>query len=1131
MFKKICKRILPMFLSALLIFTAMPAVVFAAEKTNEVLDGAILVTDSLGNGSLSDGKVTVTAPGGLTTIKRKTNTITIKNNTSSTIDLTFSYSASNYNSFSINGNSTSNSGEYTYSALGAGNGFTVKIEGKNAFSSNTATLILSNFSYKINETKKDVVFIYDDTLGSLTVDGNAVSANATVGVSLGGASVVATPKSGYTFLGWINAADGTILSTNTVANIVPADGIEQVRAVFATTDGSGTPWFMVGSKTQKSASTGLLGMSKKYYHTVSGTHLYDNLIDAAQASTTISGSNVIVLMNNATLPAGDYTIHAGTTLLIPFDSDNTMFTTEALSSATYTTPTAYRKLKLAAGANINIEGAMSLSAKHRYATGAKPNIGGTPVGPVSFVDMAEGSNITVKNGGCLYAYGYITGSGSVTAQSGATVYEYFQIMDFRGGTQSTDDSMKTNGVFPISQYYVQNIEVPLTLEYGSTEYAYTSIYMSSAEFSSSVAFISSSNAMFNLTSGKVIKRYDGSTDRLRIEANGNMTVSGISMKVGTSDLDSSDYELPVNSNITVTVDGGTITINQDMALFPGSEILIGEDATCVLGSGNNVYVYDEDQWVGCIYSATDAGNANAKLVPVIYAPGRTYNRTEKDLVDAKIQVEGTMDASSGYLYTTTGGANIFSKGNGVAKITAGTETVTHLLQQVGATFVDIPITSAKLKNADGSYTETASATTATTYNFNNVHGKWFAGVHEITNSVVTPPTCTEQGYTTYSCDCGYSYKDSYVAATGHRYNSVVTAPTCTTGGYTTYTCSVCNHSYKSDETVATGHSYGEWTERTAPGCESAGVEYRVCHCGNEETRAIAAKGHSYNSVVTAPTCTESGYTTYNCTNCTHSYTDNIVAATGHTMGDWVETKAATCTENGEKRRYCSACDHYETEVINAIGHSYNSVVTAPTCTTSGYTTHTCANCGDTYNDSEVEATGHTMGDWVETKAATCTESGEKRSDCSVCDHYVTEVINATGHSYKSVVTAPTCTEAGYTTHTCANCNDTYTDSEVEATGHTFGEWEVVTNATHKVEGVKVHSCACGHSEEATIPVIICDMNNDGVVNSFELIHLRKALINSVVLTEQEKILFDMNDDGKINVIDLVALKKVVGNNV
>lgn len=43
----------------------------------------------------------------------------------------------------------------------------------------------------------------------------------------------------------------------------------------------------------------------------------------------------------------------------------------------------------------------------------------------------------------------------------------------------------------------------------------------------------------------------------------------------------------------------------------------------------------------------------------------------------------------------------------------------------------------------------------------------------------------------------------------HNYEGVVTPPTCTAAGYTTYTCTLCGGSYTADPVDATGHSYGD----------------------------------------------------------------------------------------------------------------------------------------------------------------------------------------------------------------------------------------------------------------------------------------------------------------------------------
>ena len=89
-------------------------------------------------------------------------------------------------------------------------------------------------------------------------------------------------------------------------------------------------------------------------------------------------------------------------------------------------------------------------------------------------------------------------------------------------------------------------------------------------------------------------------------------------------------------------------------------------------------------------------------------------------------------------------------------------------------------------------------------------------------AVVTAPTCTEKGYTTYTCACGDSYVADYVDALGHGYTAAVTAPTCTEKGYTTYTCA-CGDSYTADEVAALGHDY---QEGSCTRCGEADPDYK-----------------------------------------------------------------------------------------------------------------------------------------------------------------------------------------------------------------------------------------------------------------------------------------------------------------
>ena len=161
-------------------------------------------------------------------------------------------------------------------------------------------------------------------------------------------------------------------------------------------------------------------------------------------------------------------------------------------------------------------------------------------------------------------------------------------------------------------------------------------------------------------------------------------------------------------------------------------------------------------------------------------------------------------------------------------------------------------------------------------------------------------------------------------------------------------------------------------------------------------KCVEAHEHSYTAVVTAPTCTEKGYTTHTCS-CGHSYVDTYTDALGHAWDNGKVTKEPTETETGIKTYTCTRCGETKTETIPVLPHthSYKAVVTAPTCTEKGYTTHTCA-CGDSYVDTYADALGHSWDSGTVTKEPTATETGIRTYTCTRCNATKTETIPATG---------------------------------------------------------------------------------------------------------------------------------------
>lgn len=111
----------------------------------------------------------------------------------------------------------------------------------------------------------------------------------------------------------------------------------------------------------------------------------------------------------------------------------------------------------------------------------------------------------------------------------------------------------------------------------------------------------------------------------------------------------------------------------------------------------------------------------------------------------------------------------------------------------------------------------------------------------------------------------------------HTYEFTVTLPTCTEQGYTTYTCTVCGDSYIDNHVPANGHTEGEWFRYSAPTCTQEG-EMRLCCnvCGEVLGKtAIEKNEHDYTLTVVQPSGGEQGYSLHTCTQCGYSYKDNF----------------------------------------------------------------------------------------------------------------------------------------------------------------------------------------------------------------------------------------------------------------
>lgn len=164
-----------------------------------------------------------------------------------------------------------------------------------------------------------------------------------------------------------------------------------------------------------------------------------------------------------------------------------------------------------------------------------------------------------------------------------------------------------------------------------------------------------------------------------------------------------------------------------------------------------------------------------------------------------------------------------------------------------------------------------------------------------------------------------------------------------------------------------------------------------------------------------------------------SSNEDLLNATIHFLGEECthsnkieyDKQDATCTVNGYTAGvYCPDCEEWLSghEIIEA-KHSPVTYTQNATCGVNGYKLTSCSVCGEQLNYEIIAAEGHKLGEWKETKAASCLEKGEETISCTLCSYSEKRETAALGHSWKSwsVSVEATLMNAGEKTRSCSRC--------------------------------------------------------------------------------------------------------------
>ena len=372
------------------------------------------------------------------------------------------------------------------------------------------------------------------------------------------------------------------------------------------------------------------------------------------ADTAFASAAVKSAVNGLYVSDAYYTVKSGVTLLVPYDINySTDTNTTDTAFAAVKVNNAFSKLVLTSSNTLTVNGKLIVNAKRNATKATTSTVNAANYGEM---EIAEGATVILASGSVYESIGFTYGDGEIIAKNGSNVYEPLNMLNWKGGTISSNIM---DDVFPLNQYSASSIIARMRVEYGATYYLKATIDISIFGVQrTDVKFAATGTDSFlqlSESSSYIYKYVDENNGNVNFELNGNVAFHNLSVTIRltiiTQTLSTSGKDIPIPGNIKVTVASGTTTIPSGISvkLLPGADIVINEGASVNIESGGKIYGYGE----GCatfdsgLTAWRDGGLGRGypynytgayRVVPVM-----DYNET----TPAVIKVAGILNADPG----------------------------------------------------------------------------------------------------------------------------------------------------------------------------------------------------------------------------------------------------------------------------------------------------------------------------------------------------------------------------------------------------------------------------------------------------------------------------------------------------